>query len=174
MFISGSEIVKLGIVDTVDAEMIQPASIDLRLGDRIAVLTEDDEDIEFEEGPVFYEEKAFNGCIALNPMDFILAHTQETITIPDGYVAMVHGRSSTGRKGLFVQNAGWIDTGFSGQLTLELFNATNKTLYVPVGIRICQLTVAKVIGDTMGGYNGRYQGQTGPTPAYKEGKHELE
>jgi len=42
--------------------------------------------------------------------------------------AYVEGRSSIGRLGLQVQNAGFIDVGFHGQITLELENQSGYSI----------------------------------------------
>lgn len=48
----------------------------------------------------------------------------ETIILRDNLTAFAEDRSSLGRMGLFIQNAGWVDPGFRGEITLELFNET--------------------------------------------------
>ena len=71
--------------------------------------------------------KIESDSIVIPPKSFILATTREYVKIPNDLVAFVEGRSSIGRMGLFIQNAGWVDPGFEGQITLELFNDfTNK------------------------------------------------
>jgi dCTP deaminase len=52
--------------------------------------------------------------IILPPRSFILATTMEYIRLPNNLTAFVEGRSSIGRMGLFIQNAGWVDPGFEG------------------------------------------------------------
>ena len=63
---------------------------------------------------------------------FLLATTMEYIEIPNYITAFVEGRSSIGRIGLFIQNAGWVDPGFKGRITLELYNA-NKPVFLVDG-----------------------------------------
>ena len=58
----------------------------------------------------------------LEPNHFVLASTAESIRVPHDMAAYVEGRSSIGRLGLQVQNVGFIDAGFHGQITLELEN----------------------------------------------------
>lgn len=45
--------------------------------------------------------------------------------------------------GLFIQNAGWVDPGFEGKITLELFNANRCAIRLDVGRRVGQLVFAK-------------------------------
>ena len=82
------------------------------------------------------------------------------IKIPNGYSAFVEGRSSIGRMGLFIQNAGWVDAGFNGKITLELFNANALPIQLDAGRRICQLVFCKMDKPAEKPYNGKYQGQS--------------
>ena len=80
----------------------------------------------------------------LAPHSFVLATTRERVEVPDFLAAFVEGRSSIGRMGLFIQNAGWVDPGFCGQITLELYNANNLPIEIEAGRRICQIVFAKM------------------------------
>src|SRR5687767_1158346 len=76
----------------------------------------------------------------LHPGCFILASTLETVRIPTDLVAQVNGKSSHARRGLVIhQTAGFIDPGFRGQITLELFNVSLNPIRLTVGMSICQL-----------------------------------
>jgi dCTP deaminase len=77
----------------------------------------------------------------LPPGGFILGSTEEVINIPVERVGFIEGRSSIGRRGLFVQNAGFCDMGFNGRITLELFNASPSGFVLEAGRRICQLVL---------------------------------
>ena len=61
--------------------------------------------------------------------------------------------------GLFIQNAGWVDPGFKGRITLELYNANSLPIKLEVGRRICQLVFCKMDRDASRPYSGKYQGQ---------------
>jgi len=92
------------------------------------------------------------------------------VSLPNGAVGFLHGRSSVGRLGLFVHNAGVVDAGYGpGELTLELYNASRNSIKLDVGMRICQMTVHEHKTDPIVGYGkqkgSKYQGQTGPTPS---------
>lgn len=140
-------------------ESIQPASIDLRLGEDFYSLAPNRAISPREE--LEYEKHSFEDR-RIGVKQFVLATTMERIKIPKNYAAMVQGRSSIGRLGLFVENAGWVDPGFEGELTLELYNATDVCVDLIVGMRICQLVLMKV-GEEGSPYQGKYQGQMGPT-----------
>ena len=51
----------------------------------------------------------------IEPHSFLLATTNEYIKLPNHITAFVEGRSSIGRMGLFISNAGWVDAGFEGR-----------------------------------------------------------
>ena len=55
----------------------------------------------------------------------IAPYTYGTLTILESVKGDldVYKRQSLGRMGLFIQNAGWVDPGFKGEITLELYNA---------------------------------------------------
>lgn len=99
--------------------------------------------------------------IILPPKGFVLATTEEYIKASPKYALYVEGRSSIGRMGLQVQNAGFVDPGFEGQITLELFNASDVPIALKPGRRICQITIIELDEPTQKPYNGKYMGQTG-------------
>ena len=99
----------------------------------------------------------------LEPSKFVLASTQEKISVPNHLAAFVAGRSSVGRLGLQIQNAGFVDSGFQGQITLELYNQSEKPILLKAGVRICQLVFFQLDETTEQPYSGKYQGQEGAT-----------
>lgn len=101
--------------------------------------------------------------ITIPPHRFYLASTKEIIRLPDTMVAWVCGRSSVGRIGLQVQNAGFVDAGFCGQITLELANQTHYPITLDIGMRICQVVFAWQEKASEKPYDGKYQRQLGAT-----------
>ena len=76
----------------------------------------------------------------VQPGEFVLGVTEETITLPDDLVARVEGRSSLGRLGIIVHStAGFVDPGFSGTITLEISNLNRLPVALYPGMRVCQL-----------------------------------
>lgn len=137
---------------------IQPASVDLRLGRHFLKVDENDIpfiDLEHPANYISIEKEE----IILPPHSFILATTMEYVKLPDNLTAFVEGRSSIGRMGLFIQNAGWVDPGFEGEITLELYNANQLPIKLKAGRRICQLVFAKLDQEAQFPYRGKYQGQ---------------
>lgn len=152
---------------------IQPASVDLRLGKNFCIPTDNTVTLKprGEVGRVMdlimkpaYTYPKTNGTFQIEPKEFVLATTMEYIKIPNDLTAFVEGRSSVGRLGLFVQNAGWVDPGFEGEITLELFNATNYPIVLISGMRVAQLVFAQLDRPCENPYKGKYQGQKGATP----------
>ena len=82
----------------------------------------------------------------LGPGQFRLAWTYEEVTLPNDIAANVQGKSGLARAGLAVHiTAPHIHPGFSGPITLELYNHGPWTLeFVPGEDRICQLIFYKV------------------------------
>lgn len=153
-------IIKSGelIVEPIDEKSIQPASIDCRLGDHFLVI-EDNRMHVITLGEEIQYREIESASITIPPHSFILATTQEYIKMPDNLTAFVEGRSSIGRIGLFIQNAGWIDPGFEGRITLELYNASSLPIKLESGKRICQLVFCKMDTAAENPYEGKYQGQ---------------
>lgn len=141
---------------------IQPASLDITIGRSFSTpLQPKDFIIDFDE-PLQYTSIESDTYVLL-PKHFVLATTMEYFVLPDNITAFVEGRSSIGRLGLFIQNAGWVDPGFEGQITLELFNASDYSIKIRSGTRVGQLVFAKMDEDAENPYRGKYQGQTGAT-----------
>lgn len=139
-----------------DEACVNPASIDLRLGDEYRV----------PEGETWSEPQTIpRSGLHLLPGSFILCHTLETVKIPNNLVGKLFLKSSAGRRGLEHLHAGYIDPGFEGQLTLELINHWPGTRVLMPGERLLQLTLEECQPcSTPYGEKGRYQHQTGATP----------
>lgn len=149
------------VVEPLEDYCIQPASIDLRLGHHFLKVDENDFDTIHLDRPVHYVEVTMDE-IVIPPGSFMLASTLEYVRLPTDVTAFVEGRSSIGRIGLFVQNAGWVDPGFEGELTLELFNANRQPIRLQSGRRVCQLVFARMDRAATQPYRGKYQGQRRP------------
>lgn len=143
---------------------IQPASVEVRLDENIIVYRHGDENITIDE----------NGYELL-PGEFILASTQEKVSVPADLVARVEGKSSWARRGILVHvSAGYIDPGFQGNVTLEIANlhSTKSALLLP-GDRIAQIAFEDLDRPASmpygtNGLGSHYQGQIGVTPSAME------
>jgi dCTP deaminase len=141
---------------------IQPASIDCRLGRHFLVVEDRNMHLIDMSSEILYREIE-EDAITIPPNSFLLATTMEYVKLPDDLTSFVEGRSSIGRMGLFIQNAGWVDPGFEGQITLELYNANSLPIRLEAGRRICQLVFCKMDQVAENPYRGKYQGQRGTT-----------
>lgn len=151
------------VIDPLTKEQIQPVSVDLRLGNHFLVMDEHaNAHLSLEAKAKYKEVVAENEKIVIPPFSFLLDTTIETIELPENLTAFVEGRSSIGRLGLFIQNAGWVDPGFKGQITLELFNANRLPIELTIGRRICQIIISKVDQEAKP-YSGKYLFQKGAT-----------
>jgi len=135
---------------------LQPASVDLTLGNEF-----------ISNGAKF----ALTEGYQLAPREFVLGTTVESLSVPPHMVGEVKGRSTWARRGLVVESAGYIDPGFVGTITLELYNFSDRTLYLPLGERICQVAYTLLTSPAMRPYGSEglgshYFGQDGVTPAH--------
>ncbi len=106
----------------------------------------------------------------LEPGQFVLALTYESITVPRHLIAHVEGRSTYARMGVSMhQTAPWIQPGSSGPIVLEIMN--NGPLHIaltPLDDRPCQITFFELKTEVPAGaqYGSRptdkYQGQSHP------------
>ena len=129
-----------------DPSLVQPASVDLRLGDSFRVFHNHKvAAIDLRDGPpaslteevVVTREEGF----VIHPGEFCLGRTEEWVELPDDVVARIEGKSSLGRLGLIVHaTAGFIDPGWKGTLTLELNNLTRVPIKLYPSLLIAQLS----------------------------------
>lgn len=162
-------------LDPLDLAMIQPSSIDVRL-DRYFRLF-DNHRYPFidpaEEQPELTRlvEAQDDEPFILHPGEFVLGQTLERVSIPDDLVARLEGKSSLGRLGLLIHStAGFIDSGFTGNITLELSNVANLPITIYHGMPIGQLSFMRLDRPVEKPYGSekltsKYQGQSEPTPS---------
>ena len=149
-------------ISPLEEGQIQPASVDVRLGDTFSIVEDSPTGKITLEDCIKYKTIKTDTYVLL-PGQFVLATTKEYFKLPDNLTAFVEGRSSLGRMGLFIQNAGWVDPGFEGEITLELFNANRCAIELKAGRRVGQLVFAEMDDYALHPYRGKYQGQTGAT-----------
>ena len=155
-------------IDPFDADLIQPSSLDLRLGKGLRVTrpghTVDPANLVDYTVPITFDDQPFT----LHPGDFILGHTLERVTLPAHLAAKLEGKSSLGRLGLILHaTAGFIDPGFDGTITLEITLVSPNKLILYPGMKIGQLCFFRMASPAVAPYNqrGNYLGQDGPTPS---------
>ena len=161
------------VIDPLDPEDIQPASIDVHLDSQLLVFRNSRKpfiDIKKDVGDLTDIEKiGEDNPFILHPGEFVLGSTLEYIEIPDDVVARLEGKSSLGRIGLLIHStAGYVDPGWKGHLTLELSNVANLPITLYRGMKIGQISFLRLTSASDNVYGSeklgsKYQGQTQPT-----------
>lgn len=158
-----------------DRSLLQPSSIDVRLGRQFRIFNSNRythiDPAQQQDDLTTLVELDLRECFILHPGEFALATTMETIALSDLLAARLEGKSSLGRLGLMTHStAGFIDPGFSGQITLELSNVSNLPIKLYPGMKIGQVCffelrtpAARLYGDEH--LASKYQNQRGPTPS---------
>ena len=103
----------------------------------------------------------------LQPREFALAITQESLELDDDALGRLEGRSSLGRIGIIVHGtAGLFDPGWRGNATLELSNLGIMPVALYPGMRICSFTFEQLSSPVSIPYykkiGNKYAGQTQP------------
>ena len=179
MILSDADIMhfrQIGILDVHpwDDDRLQPASYDLTLAPYVVTsgrISAKNANGELCVDQQYWTEEKFDSGIdgglhyILEPGEFALFSTVEIVTLANNVAAQVAGKSTWARKGLIVESAGWVDPGFSGQLTLELKNLTEHPIALTAGDPIAQIVFMELRTKALRGYStrGRYQDQRGPT-----------
>ena len=160
-------------IDPWDPGLIQPSSIDLRLGNSFRVFHNHRiTAIDLRQPPDNLTEEVVVGegePFVIHPGEFCLGRTLEWVELPDDVVARVEGKSSLGRLGLIVHaTAGFVDPGWKGTLTLEFNNLTRVPIKLYSGLPIAQLSfmaldrpAERPYGSE--GLGSHYQGQVAAT-----------
>ena len=161
------------VINPLDVEDIQPASVDLHLDKRVLVFTNSSRpyiDVkESLESLTEMMEVTGDRPFILHPGEFVLGSTQEHIELPADLVARLEGKSSLGRIGLVIHStAGFVDPGWKGHLTLELSNLARLPITLYYGMKIGQISFLRLTtaADRLYGsaeLGSKYQGQTEPT-----------
>ena len=163
------------VIDPYDASLVQPSSVDVRVDRRFRVFHN-------ARYPYIDVRKPMDGLtepmevtggepFILHPGEFVLGQTLERVTLPGDLVARLEGKSSLGRLGLLIHStAGFVDPGFSGNLTLELSNVANLPITIYEAMPIGQISFMRMDGPVEHPYGSasagsKYQGQGEPTPS---------
>jgi dCTP deaminase len=166
-------------VDPWDPKLVQPASVDLRLGDSFRVFHNHRASaIDLRRPPENLTEEVVvpaEDSFVIHPGEFCLGRTLEWVELPDDVVARIEGKSSLGRLGLIVHaTAGFCDPGWKGTLTLELNNLTRVPIKLSPGLPIAQLSFMTLDKPALRPYGSpglgsHYQGQRAATESRYEG-----
>jgi dCTP deaminase len=163
-----------------DPDRVQPASVDLALGDSFRVFhNHRTTAIDLRNPPANLTEEVVveqGEQFVIHPGEFVLGRTLEWVELPDDIVARIEGKSSLGRLGLIVHaTAGFCDPGWKGTLTLELNNLTRVPIILHPGLLIAQLSFMTLDAPALRPYGSKalgshYQGQVAATESRYEGR----
>ena len=156
---------KHAMVVPFDPELLNPASLDVLLGDRLMVEVEHSSSMQI---------MGIGHCTQADPYwlapgEFCLAETREIFNLPDFIAAQFVLKSSRAREGLEHLLAGFCDPGWHGsRLTLELTNARRyHSIAIWPGMKIGQMVFQRMQGIPASTYavTGRYNGHETVMPS---------
>lgn len=103
----------------------------------------------------------------IQPWEFVIWVTEETVKIPNDIVARVEWRSSIWRLWIIIHTtAGFIDAWFEGTITLEICNLNRMPVAIYPGQRFCQIAFEEMSSEALVPYwekkCSKYQGQVMP------------
>ena len=167
MFLSDVDIeaaVKVGEVtlEPFDKKRLQPASYDIRLGNKFIVNTAHTTTVIDPVRGIYPKTEeiivADGESFVLHPGISILGYSKELFG-SDKYMIEVNGKSSLARIGLLVHNsASLVNPGHFLNIALELCNLNNVPVILRPGMEIAQLTFSTLSRETKRNYKttGRY------------------
>ncbi len=156
---------RIRIVPCLDGS-IRPASVDLHLGPWLDVADENEPT-----GWRRYDlrERPFR----LYQGQFVLAATLECVTLPADLAGVLAGKSSRAREGIQVEAAGYVDPGWSGELTIEVTRFRPGTSTLEFGMAICQIRFETLSSPALAPYGSdctsHYQFSKGPVASRTAG-----
>ena len=170
-----STLTEEGLISPFCTDQLQPCSYDVTLGNDVIgfkhgsglinSLIPEHNTVSTYKKEFIEEEKGY----ILRSYEFVLGSTVETVNLPANIAARFEGKSSLGRIGLMTHiTAGFIDPGFNGQITLEIYNVNEMPIVLRPGMLIGQLCFFKLDEPCARPYGSEqlkshYQRQTGVT-----------
>lgn len=146
-----------GMVVPFDKEMVNPCSIDIRVGEsaqlRVLGGWKDIDLRQFSEGNPYW----------LNPGDRVLVASLETFYFPDNIAGQFRLKSSRGREFYEHLESGWCEPGWHGsKLTMELIAHDIEPLPLYQGLRMGQIIFFRLaeVPNKSYGQTGRYNNDT--------------
>lgn len=169
----------------VKEKQVQPASVDLRLGNRIIRFKENIENFDIKnikEIDKYLDVQYINEgeAIEVKPNEILFAQIYEQISIPDYLSARVEGRSRVARLGISVHCTGdYINPGFAGAMPLQIINHNYFPVVLYPYISICQMILYRLSDEPLVSYLQRsvlpyntYYNETNPSPSILSGNPE--
>jgi len=150
-----------GLTDPKWIPLVNPASLDVTVGENACLLVDPEQEdhhgllVPDELGNKFWKHKISNSSF-LDPGERILLETEQVFKFPNNVCGMIRLKSTRGRQFYEHLEAGWIDPGYEGRLTLEIINHSYIDLPLYPGMRIAQIVFGWVEPPEQL-YRGRYQ-----------------
>lgn len=145
-----------GMVEGFDPALVNPASLDVRLGDWLRV----EQRFSRKMGIVYIGDATQERPYWLRPGHFVLAETREVFHLPEHIAAQFVLKSSRAREGLEHLLAGYCDPGWHGsRLTMELHNSRRlHSVALWPGMKIGQMVFHRMSSRPLRSYaeTGRY------------------
>lgn len=170
------ELIDLGCIKNAVPSLVNPASLNLRIGPNLKIEVPSVSKEGFYEGSTMDKVGISNTTagdpVFIQPGEFFTSDVMEELDLPDNIEAQVILRSSAGRLGFDHASSGFVDPGFKGVLTLEFTNVRRwQKLPVYMGQQLVQLRLFRLVNVPLKGYGltGRYQ-----HTACVEGNRDLE
>ncbi len=149
------------VVSPIDEDVqIQPAGIDLRLGNEFRIfriistpyIDTKKQSEAYTEKIIINDEDPF----IIHPGEFVLGSIKEYIKLPDDLMGVVDGRSSLGRLGVVVHStSASINPGWEGHFVLEITNIGKMPVALYPGQRVAKLAFHKLSSPCENPYNKR-------------------
>jgi dCTP deaminase len=156
------ELIDAGLTDPMWKHLINPASMDLTLAEDALLLVPNGhwsiDDVLDGAGNRFRQIQL--STYRFREGDRVLLSVEQNLTLPPTITGQIYLKSSRGREFYEHLLAGWVDPGYTGNLTLELINHSYKTLPLAKGDRVVQIVFMRCLAPRVsyGQGTGKYQG----------------
>jgi len=138
---------------------IQPASIDLTLGEDIEILTLDKIDIfSVDINMLRNHIKKINimDGYDLAPNTYVIGYSAEKLKFSTFINGHIKNRNSLVLCGLDVSASSYINPGFEGYMPLVIRNFGKAVITLRPGVRVCQLEISQLTSQSLRNYNNRH------------------
>lgn len=160
------------VISPFDSEHVEPASYDLRVGKDAATVVRNGDNgiIDLEKTRV----------LQIAPFAPAVVWAMEHLELPRNIAGRFGLKSSLSRRGIYASVGPQVDPGFSGKLSVTLFNLTTNPIALDYGDTFLSLEFHRLGQKASRPYKGEYQGretfsskEIGPVLGYKGGLTEV-
>ena len=129
------------LIENFSEESLQSESYDISIGKTIAIIGSNTHGLDLKVAKdferIYQKIELTSSGYQIQPQEFILVSVQEKLNMPDNLTAHIRPRTRFTRAGLLVC-AQHINSTYSGNLWIGLYNATNYPITIYIGIAIAQ------------------------------------